>query len=123
MKRLHMNVLLEIVSRLRRGQSVRGVARDLGLCRNTVRKYRDASLAEGIVDPGSHPKSGESSPHRISVGISSRNPVRANRRQVLSMGPYRLSASVQVLLEGRCTRQTSRPLRSWHAHCRAGNWS
>jgi len=53
MERLHMNELLEIVSRLRRGQSVRGVARDLGLCRNTVKKYRDASLAEGVLDPGS----------------------------------------------------------------------
>jgi hypothetical protein len=53
MERLHMNVLLEIVSRLRRGQSVRRVARDLGPCRNTVKKYRDASLAEGILDPGS----------------------------------------------------------------------
>ena len=53
MERLHMNVLLEIVSRLRRGQSVSGVARDLGPYRNTARKYRDASVAQGVLDPGS----------------------------------------------------------------------
>ena len=50
MERLHMNVLMDVVSRLRRGQSVRGVARDLGLCRNTVKKYRDVSLSRGYLD-------------------------------------------------------------------------
>lgn len=53
MERLHMNVLLDVISRLRQGQSVRGVARDLGLCRNTVKKYRDESLAKGLLDAGS----------------------------------------------------------------------
>lgn len=50
MKRLHMNVLVDVISRLRQGQSVRGVARDLGLCRNTVKKYRELALAQGLLD-------------------------------------------------------------------------
>lgn len=52
MERLHMNVLLDVISRLRRGQSVRGVARDVGLCRNTVKKYRDEALAKGFLEAG-----------------------------------------------------------------------
>ena len=51
MKRLHMNVLMDVLMRLRQRQSVRGIARDLRLCRNTVKKYRDLALREGILDP------------------------------------------------------------------------
>lgn len=53
MERLHMNVLLDVISRLRQGQSIRGVARDLGLCRNTVKKYRDEASTKGLLEAGS----------------------------------------------------------------------
>ncbi len=42
MERLHMNGIKDVLERGRRGQSDRAIARDLGLSRVTVRKYRQA---------------------------------------------------------------------------------
>jgi transposase len=42
MERLHVNMIQEVRERIRRGQSDRAIARDLGLSRVTVRKYREA---------------------------------------------------------------------------------
>lgn len=42
MERLHVNTIEEVLERSRRGESDRAIARDLGLSRVTVRKYREA---------------------------------------------------------------------------------
>jgi transposase len=42
MERLHMNDIREVLERSQRGESDRAIARDLGLSRVTVRKYRQA---------------------------------------------------------------------------------
>lgn len=49
MERLHVNTIEEVLERSRQGQSDRAIARDLGLSRVTVRKYRRAvaGLDEG----------------------------------------------------------------------------
>jgi len=72
MKRLHMNVLMDVVLRLRRGQSVRGISRDLGLCRNTVKKYRDMALTEGFLDPEAPLPGVEELVERVSGGLAGR---------------------------------------------------
>lgn len=46
MERLIVQVVLDIIYRLRAGQSVRVIARDLGHSRDTVRKYRDLAQAK-----------------------------------------------------------------------------
>ena len=48
-ERLHMHLLRDIVYRLKAGQSQREVARDLGLSRGTVRKYRALANAQGYL--------------------------------------------------------------------------
>ena len=47
MERLHVNRIQEVLERHRRGQSDRAIARDLGLSRVTVRKYRSALTGLG----------------------------------------------------------------------------
>ena len=51
MERRHMNEIREIIYRLRQGQAIREVMRDMSLARNTVRKYRDLAVKEGLLDP------------------------------------------------------------------------
>lgn len=53
MERLHMNYLHDLIHRLRCGESERRIARDLGLSRTTVRKYREWATAQGYLEPGS----------------------------------------------------------------------
>ena len=53
MERLHMNYLRDLIHRLRCGESERRIARDLGLSRTTVHKYREWATAQGYLEPGS----------------------------------------------------------------------
>jgi transposase len=53
MERLHMNYLRDLIYRLRCGESERRIARDLGLSRTTVHKYREWATAQGYLEPGS----------------------------------------------------------------------
>ena len=50
MERLHVNVLRDLIHRLRQGESQRAVARDLGLSRLTVGKYAAQARAAGYLD-------------------------------------------------------------------------
>jgi transposase len=51
MERLTMQEIRDIVYRLRSGQSVRQIARDLQCSRTTVRRYHDQAEALGYLDP------------------------------------------------------------------------
>jgi transposase len=51
MEYLHMNLVLDILSRFRRGESIRSIGRDLDLCRNTVRKYVELAREHGLLAP------------------------------------------------------------------------
>lgn len=51
MEQLHMHLLRDLVYRLRAGESQRRIARDLGLSRITVRKYRDLAEQRGFLQP------------------------------------------------------------------------
>jgi transposase len=51
MERLHMNFLRDLVHRLRSGQSERGIARDLSIARETVRKYHHWAAKQGFLQP------------------------------------------------------------------------
>lgn len=50
MERKHMNEVREIIHRLRQGESVRGIALEMRLARNTVRKYRDMARKHGLLE-------------------------------------------------------------------------
>ena len=50
MERLNLNSICDIVYRLRRGQSERGIARDLGHSRHTVRHYHNLAREKGYLD-------------------------------------------------------------------------
>jgi transposase len=49
MERLHMNYLRDLIHRVRSGESDRRIARDLGISRPTVRKYREWADAQGYL--------------------------------------------------------------------------
>ena len=51
MERLHMNYLRDLIHRVRSGESDRRIARDVGISRTTVRKYREWADAQGYVQP------------------------------------------------------------------------
>jgi len=51
MERLSVHLIVDIVYRLRAGQSVRAICRDLGRSRRTVRRYRKLAAAKGYLDP------------------------------------------------------------------------
>jgi len=50
MERIHVNHLRELIYRLRAGESQRRIARDLGMSRATVSKYRRWAEAQGYLD-------------------------------------------------------------------------
>lgn len=72
MERLPMNVLMDVVHRLRAGEGVRGIARDLSLSRNTVRKYRELCLPKGYLDPQSTAPRPEEVEAHLTAGLSGR---------------------------------------------------
>ncbi len=51
MERIHMNYLKDIMYRLKSGESERKIARDLGVSRPTVHKYKVMAELEGFLDP------------------------------------------------------------------------
>ena len=51
MERLNLNSICDIVYRLRRGQSERAIAKDLGCCRLTIRRYHQLAEEKGYLDP------------------------------------------------------------------------
>jgi transposase len=51
MERLHMNYLRDLIYRLRAGESGRRIARDLGISRTTVGKYKHWAEAQGYLQP------------------------------------------------------------------------
>jgi hypothetical protein len=52
MERLNLNSISDIVYRLRRGQSERAIAKDVGHSRNTVRHYHNIAREKGYLDLG-----------------------------------------------------------------------
>ena len=52
MERLHVNYIRELIHRLRSGQAVRAIARDLGVSRLTVRRYRQLAGRAGLLEVG-----------------------------------------------------------------------
>jgi transposase len=53
MERIHMNHLLDLIHRLRAGESERRIAQDLKLSRPTVHKYRELAAKHGYLEPDS----------------------------------------------------------------------
>ncbi len=52
MERLNVNTILDIVYRLRQGQSERAIERDLSHSRHTIHRYYLLALEKGYLDPG-----------------------------------------------------------------------
>ncbi len=91
MERLSVQVIVDIVYRLRRGQSVRAIGRDLGHSRATIRRYRNLARQQGYLDP-SRPLP-EAAEVRAQLGPALAPP----RSNVSTVAPYR--EVVQRLLD------------------------
>jgi len=50
MERLHVDMVVEVLHRLRHGQSVRSISRDLGCSRVTVRRYQEWAERQGFLE-------------------------------------------------------------------------
>jgi len=50
MERIHMNIYKEIIYRTRAGESERSIARDMGISRPTIHKYKEKAESEGYLD-------------------------------------------------------------------------
>lgn len=50
MERIHMNIYKEIIYRIRSGESERSIARDMGISRQTIHKYKIKAELEGYLD-------------------------------------------------------------------------
>lgn len=53
MERLRVQIVLDIIYRLRAGQSQRSIVRDLGYARDTVRRYAEWAMQMGYLEPAS----------------------------------------------------------------------
>jgi hypothetical protein len=82
MERIHMNHLLDLIYRLRAGESERRIAKDLGLSRPTVHKYRVLVAEHGYLEPGSPMP--DAATLRAMLGPDPQPP-----RQPSSLEPYR----------------------------------
>jgi len=49
MERIYMNVMQEVIYRLRKGESVEAIYRDTGHARKAIRKYRDFAKKHGFL--------------------------------------------------------------------------
>lgn len=105
MERLVVQVVLDIIYRLRAGQSVRAIARDLGHSRDTVRKYRDLAQVKGYLDADRVPPDDAASLGELGPVIAPSN------NNVSTVEPYRgvvkelLEAGVEmVAIHGRLTK-------------------
>ncbi|MEW6232722.1 MAG: IS21 family transposase [Chloroflexota bacterium] len=90
MERLHMNYLRDVIHRLRAGDSGRRIARDLGLSRDTVHKYRLLAEQYGFL-AADHPLPEDAILAQM-LGPAPRPP-----QMVSTVEPYR--ATVQKLLD------------------------
>ena len=91
MERLSVHLIVDIVYRLRRGQSVRAICRDLGHSRATIRRYRSLAKRKGYLD-ASRPL-----PEAAEVMAELAPLVAPPRSNVSSVEPYR--EVVQGLLD------------------------
>ena len=82
MERIHMNHLRELIYRLRAGESQRRVAKDLGMSRTTVSKYRTWAKAQGYLDPS------QPLPDDATLAAAWGEPVQPSRAES-SVEPYR----------------------------------
>jgi len=55
MERIHVNYYSDIIYRIRSGESERQIARDLGICRPTIHKYKLKAQAEGFLQAAEMP--------------------------------------------------------------------
>jgi transposase len=88
MERIHVNHYKDIIYRLRAGESERQISRDLGICRQTVHKYKLKAQAEGFLEGTRMPGEGKV---RESLG-----PVPKPPKIPSSLEPYRESVQNYV---------------------------
>jgi transposase len=50
MERIHVNIIREIIYRLRAGESERQISKDIGLSRPTIHKYKELAAEKGYLD-------------------------------------------------------------------------
>lgn len=92
MERLHMHEIRDVIYRVRQGQSDRQIARDLGISRLTVKKYRSLGEKEGyLASSGGLPTNAE-----LAAAVGS---VPLPPRPVSTVAPYR--EVVEKLLAAR----------------------
>lgn len=82
MERLHMNLLQDIIHRLRAGESERRIARDLNISRPTVHKYHELAEREGYL------KTDASQPGNIGLATAL-GPGRQPPKMISSLEPHR----------------------------------
>jgi len=90
MERLHVDIVVEVLHRLRHGQSVRSISRDLRHSRVTVRRYQEWAQREGFLDPRQPLPTGAEVQACLKPGL------KLPPRPTSSLDPYR--AQVEALL-------------------------
>lgn len=81
MERIHVNYYTDIIYRLRTGESERQIARDLGICRPTVHKYKLKAQAEGFLAEAEMPAT--------PTVVASLGPAPQPPKTSSSLAPYR----------------------------------
>jgi transposase len=104
----------ELLRRLRAGESHRRIARDLGVARKTVRKYRDLAKEEGFLDGPLLPVK------ELDRRLDERMPESSLPRQVFKAAPYR---DVIEALRGRGVEVMALYQRLRDAHGFTGSYS